>query len=177
MHSPNKWFKFRTDVNYWISENVALACFLLTAPYLVGIAGAIFYKPIIPFMLLGTPFLIFFLLIRQIPVITRYSLSYDDSKKSIMKKDFFSGKWMKRSKNQFIYIMPVDNEKITIFVHHLTKSWYDWSMNEEDWNPDSSVETRWGEWDLSETRIATKKEIEKHSLECRETIILLGESR
>ncbi len=161
MRSPDRWFKFRSDVNYWVSNNALLSSIVLTAPYVIGALGAIF-----------------FVLIRQIPLASKYDLSYNRSKKSLRTKDFFSEKWLRRGPNQFVYISQKNEEEITIYAYSLKRRWSEWDfLQDEFWSPDSIHETRWSEWDLSDSRLATKREIREHNLECREAVILLGDKR
>lgn len=87
-------------------------------------------------------------------------------------QNYFSNKWIKRRKKEFLYIIPIDDFNINFYVYDVNpKSDYNiFNLENEYMTP---IKTYWGRLNLNSSIPCSQKEIEQYDLLAIEAKILL----
>jgi len=87
-------------------------------------------------------------------------------------QNYFSNKWIKRRRKEFLYIIPIDDFNINFYVYDINpKSYYSIFNFENDYM--IPIKTYWGGLSLNSSMPCSQKEIEQYGLLAIEAKILL----
>ena len=148
-----KLFDLRVRINYWVDSSPALSCVVILVPYVFGIiVMTVFHTPVV-----FIPVMVFAMTLVFIRMFDPLSLGFCYSDQA---KDYLSNRWLKRGNNQYVYITPMPDGRITIRCLTLHASRY--FPLAEDWDGPwlATYPSYWEEWSFSHVRKVTLAEEE-----------------